>query len=166
MIIAIAAIGAIAVATLQSTVAPYLRIGGAQPDLIFVAAVVWTVVAGIDGGLALAFVGGLTIDLLAPRPLGSTAFTLILAVGAAALMARAATRGRYLAPIAIVFVLSVLDSIIYSAVYGALRSPIALSDPMNVLIPAAVYDAFLAALIGPLAIAIRARREEEERVGW
>jgi len=158
MIIAIAAIGAIAVATLQSTVAPYLRIGGAQPDLIFVAAVVWTVVAGIDGGLALAFVGGLTIDLLAPRPLGSTAFTLILAVGAAALMARAATRGRYLAPIAIVFV--------YSAVYGALRSPIALSDPMNVLIPAAVYDAFLAALIGPLAIAIRARREEEERVGW
>jgi rod shape-determining protein MreD len=166
MLMTLAAIGAIAVATLQSTIAPYLRIGGAQPDLLFVAAVVWTVVAGIDTGLVWAFLGGITIDLLAPRPLGSTAFTLLLVVGAAALLSRATTRGRYIAPIAIVFVLSIVSSGIFSVVYAALRSPINLTDPAHVLLPAAVYDAVLAALIGPLAIAIRARREEEDRIGW
>ena len=166
MLMSLAAIGAIAVAALQTTIAPYLRVGGAQPDLILVAAVVWTVVAGIDTGLVWAFLGGITIDLLAPRPLGSTAFTLLLAVGAAALLSRATTRWRYLAPIVIVFLLSIVSSGIFSVVYAALRSPIALADPVRVLVPAAAYDALLAALIGPLAIAIRARREEEDRVGW
>src|SRR5207247_8050091 len=114
MLMNLAAIGAIAVAALQTTIAPYLRVGGAQPDLIFVAAVVWTLVFGIDTGLVWAFLGGITIDLLAPRPLGSTAFTLLLAVAAAAVLGRATTRGRYLAPIAIVFVLSIVNSAVYS----------------------------------------------------
>src|SRR5438874_12252086 len=144
MLMSLAAIGAIAVATLQTTVAPYLRVGGVQPDLILVAAVLWTVVVGIDTGLVWAFLGGITIDLLAPRPLGSTAFALLLAVGAAALLSRATTRGRYFAPIVIVFVLSILSSGIFAVLYAALRSPVALTDPARVLLPAAIYDTVLA----------------------
>ena len=59
--------------------------------------------------MTLAFVGGLMIDLLAPRPIGLTAFTLLLSIGIAALLGRVVQRGRVLAPIVLVFVLELRD---------------------------------------------------------
>ena len=46
------------------------------------------------------------------------------------------------------------------------RAPIPITDPIGVLIPGAVYDVMLAALIGPLAISIHDRRIETERMDW
>ena len=58
--------------------------GDAQPHLVFVLAVIWTVAAGLDSGLVWAFVGGIALDVLAQRPLGHSAFALLIAVGVAA----------------------------------------------------------------------------------
>ena len=80
MSLTLAAVGAVVAALLNLTIGPLIQVGGAQPDFVLIAAVIWTVVAGIEGGLVWAFVGGLMIDLLAPRPLGSTAFTLLICV--------------------------------------------------------------------------------------
>ena len=113
-----------------------------------------------------AFVGGLLIDFLAPRPLGSTAFVLLVCAGLAVLLSRLLAQIRYLAPIIIVFLLSFTYSIMSAALYNALGGSASLVDPLRTLFPGAVYDAVIAALVGPLAVALRVRRLEQERVDW
>ena len=100
MSLLLAAVGATAAALLELTVGPHLRVGDASPHLVLVLGVVWTVAAGIDDGLAWAFVGGLVLDVLAQRPVGSTAFALLIALGSAAFVGRALSRLRPIAPIA------------------------------------------------------------------
>ena len=129
MSLLVAAVGAVAAALLDLTIAPYLAIGGAQPDFVLTFAVIWTVVAGIEGGLIWAFIGGLMIDFLAPRPLGSTAFTLLVCVGGAAFFSRLMGRARYFMPILAVFVFSIVNSLLFLVVYGALRGPIPARGP-------------------------------------
>ena len=88
MTLLLAAVGAVVTALIELTVTPYLRIGSAQPHPVLVLAVIVTIAVGLEAGLVWAFVGGLALDVLAPRPLGSTAFALLLCVGGASLLAR------------------------------------------------------------------------------
>src|SRR3954468_1256695 len=119
MSLTLAAIGAVAAALLNLTIAPFLRVGAAQPDFLLICAIVWTVVAGIEGGLVWAFIGGLMIDFLAPRPLGSTAFSLLICVGGAALLNRAFAHFRYFVPIVAVLVFAVVNALLFLVLYGA-----------------------------------------------
>ena len=98
MSLTLAAVGAVVAAVLQLTIVPYLGIAGAYPDLLLVVAVIATFAWSIEAGMTLAFVGGLMIDLLAPRPIGLTAFTLLLSTGIAAVLGRVIQRGRVLGP--------------------------------------------------------------------
>ena len=66
----------------------YITVGDAVPHPVLVGGVIWTIAAGIDRGIAWAFVGGLVLDSLLGRPLGTSALALLLAVGAAALIAQ------------------------------------------------------------------------------
>ena len=50
--------------------------------------------------------------------------------------------------------------------FGALGTPIPVADPLGTVLPSAIYDAVLAAIVGPLAIAVHDRRMEQERVDW
>ena len=166
MSLTLAAVGAVVAALLNLTIAPLLQIGEAQPDFLLICAVVWTVVSGIEGGFIWAFIGGLMIDFLTPRPLGSTAFTLLLSVGGAAVVGRALLRFRYLAPIVAVVLFSVVNALLFLVVYSALRGPIPIADPLSAVLPAAIYDAVLAAIIGPVAVAVLARHDHRERLDW
>jgi hypothetical protein len=49
---------------------------------------------------------------------------------------------------------------------GALGSSAAAHDPIGTLLPGVAYDTVVAALVGPLAIAVHDRYVEEERVDW
>jgi rod shape-determining protein MreD len=113
-----------------------------------------------------AFVGGLVVDALAQRPLGSTAFALLLCVGATAVLGRLFVRLRPVVPILATLLLSLFYSMVLLITFNALRTPIPVADPIAVLLPGAVYDTLLAALIGPLAISIHDRRAESERPDW
>lgn len=166
MSLTVAAVGAVAAALLNLTIAPYLAVAGAQPDFVLICAVVWTVVAGIEGGLIWAFIGGLMIDFLAPRPLGVTAFTLLICVGGAALLGRPMDRFRLFAPAVAVALFAVVNPMLFLLVYGALRGPIPAPDPVSAVLPGALYDGLLAALIGPVAIAVIARRQDRDRLDW
>jgi rod shape-determining protein MreD len=166
MTLLLAAVGATVMALLELTVGPYLRIGTAQPHLVLVVGIVVTVGIGLEAGLVWAFVGGLVVDILAQRPLGSTAFALLLCVGATAVLGRLFTRLRPVAPILATVLLSLVYSMILLATFNALRAPIPVADPLSLLLPGLVFDAVLAALIGPLAISIHDRRTESERLDW
>ena len=166
MTLLLAAVGATSTALLELTVGPYLRIGTAQPHLVLVLGIVVTVAIGLEAGLVWAFVGGLVLDVLAQRPLGSTTFALLLCMGATAVLGRFLIRLRPIVPILATLLLSLLYSMILFVALNALRTPIPIADPIGVLIPGAVYDIMLAALIGPLAISIHDRRIETERMDW
>jgi rod shape-determining protein MreD len=166
MRLTLAAVGAVIAALLQLTIVPYLRIGNAQPDLVLVFAVIATTAGTVEAGLISAFIGGLMIDLLAPRPLGMTAFMLLVSVGIAALLGRTLERIRFVVPVLAVFLTSMLTSGLFLLLYGALREPIPVADPIRALLPDAIYSAVIAAIVGPLAVAIRQRAADRERVAW
>jgi len=153
-------------ALLELTVGPYVRIADAQPHPVLVLGVIVTIAVGLESGLVWAFVGGLVLDVLAQRPLGSTAFALLLCVGGASIISRSLSRLRPIVPIGAVVVLSLGYSMILYAAFNALGIRITASDPLGLILPSALYDAALAAAIGPLAIAIHDRRLEQERVDW
>jgi rod shape-determining protein MreD len=166
MTLLLAAVGATVTALLELTVGPYLRFGLAQPHLVLVLGIVVTVAVGLEAGLVWAFVGGLALDVLAQRPLGSTAFALLLCVAATAVLGRLLFRVRPVVPILATLLLSLFYSMTLYVAFNALRTPIPVADPVSLLIPGAVYDTLLAALIGPLAISIHDRRTESERLDW
>ncbi|HVL54191.1 MAG TPA: rod shape-determining protein MreD [Vitreimonas sp.] len=162
----VAAVGATVAALLEVTVVPYVRVGDAYPHLVLVLGVVWVIAAGFESGLAWAFTGGLILDVLADRPIGSTAFALLLSIGGAAVLARLLSRLRPLAPIPLVFLFSLVNSTLVLVFYGALRTPIPVANPIETLLPGAIYDTVLAAVIGPLVISIYDRAAEQERPDW
>jgi len=167
MTLLVAAIAATVTAIIESTITPYLRVGTAQPHLLFVLAVVWTVAVGIDSGLVWAFVGGLALDTLDQRPLGSTAFALLVAVGLTAAIIRPLSRLRPIAAIVITAVLSLVYSMTLVVLFSVLRPPSALSDPLGLIAPSVPYDVVVAAILGPLAVSIHdrfAHDDERERV--
>ena len=166
MRLTLAAVGAVIAALLQLTIVPYLRIGNAQPELVLVFAVVATTAGSVEAGLISAFIGGLMIDALAPRPLGLTAFVLVLSVGVTAVLGRVLDRLRYLVPVIAVFITSLLGSALYVVLFGALREPITITDPIQAVLPTALYSTAVAAVVGPVAVAIRQRGTERERVAW
>jgi rod shape-determining protein MreD len=166
MTLLLAAVGATVTALLELSVGPYLRVASTQPHLVLVVGVVVTVAVGLEAGLVWAFLGGIVLDVLAQRPLGSTSFALILCVGGAYVIGRLVSRLRQVIPIPATFVLSLLYSMTLFVAFNALRATIPVADPAAAILPGAVYDAVLAALVGPLAISIHDRHAAEERVDW
>lgn len=67
-------------AVLQSTFNPQIRLLGGEPDLVFLLVLTWIIRAPLEEGVALAFVGGIALDLLSAAPLGVTSAGLLLAV--------------------------------------------------------------------------------------
>jgi rod shape-determining protein MreD len=160
----VAAIAATVAAIFESTITSYLRVGDAQPHLVFILAVIWTVAAGLDSGLVWAFVGGLVLDTLAQRPLGSTAFALLVAVGATSVLSRSLIRVRPIVTIIATGLLSLVYSMTLVLLFSALRPPSALADPLRIVAPSVIYDLVLAAILGPLIVSIHDRLVDEERV--
>jgi len=163
MTLLVAAIAATVAAIVELTITPYLRVGDAQPHLVFVIAVVWTIAVGLDSGLVWAFVGGLVLDTLAQRPLGSTAFALLVGVGATAILGRSLARIRPVVAIIATLILSLVYSMTLVILFSVLRPPSTLADPLRIVGPGVLYDVIIAAILGPLAVSIRDRFVDEER---
>ena len=166
MSLTLAAVGAVVAALFDTSVAPFLQIGGGQLDLVIVLAVIWTVVVGFEGGLTWAFVGGMLTDLLAPRPLGSTAFVALIIVGLAAIYARIVVRGRYVRPLVAVFGLTLLFGVMYTFLDRALRGPFPIDDAIASWVPGAVLDTLAAGLLAPVIVRVHARLTDRERIDW
>ena len=166
MTLLLAAVGATVTALLELTVGPYLKVGTAEPHLVLVLGITVTVAIGLEAGLVWAFVGGLAIDVLAQRPLGSTSFALLICVGATSVLAGLLARFRLLVPILATLLLSLVYSMIHFVALNALASSIPVADPVALVLPAVVYDTILAALIGPLVVSIHDRRIDTDRVDW
>lgn len=166
MSLLLAAIGATVIALVEVTLAPYIAVGDAGPHPVLVGGVIWTIAAGIDRGITWAFVGGLVLDSLLGRSLGTSAIALLLVVGAAALIAHPFPRLRLVAPIVAVPILSFVYSVLIIAMISATQPGLTVGDPTKLLLPGVIYDAILGVFLGPLAVTLHDRRAVTERVDW
>jgi rod shape-determining protein MreD len=166
MSLLLAAIGATVVALVEATLAPYIAVGDARPHPVLIGGVIWTIAAGIDRGIAWAFVGGIVLDSLLGRSLGSSALALLVAVGAAALIAHPFPRLRLVAPIVAVPILSFGYSVLILAFTSATQPGLAAPDPARLLLPGTMYDAILGMFLGPLIVTLHDRRAVTDRVDW
>jgi len=157
---------AVVAALAEFTIVPYIQIGDAafQPVLVF--GVIWTVAGGLEAGLVWAFVGGLALDVLSQRPLGASAFSLLVAIGAAFLIGSSLRRARIAAPIAAAFAASLVYSMLLLFVTSFLNGAGVPDGGSSMVLPSAIYATVAAALFGPLAVAIASRRRDVERVDW
>jgi rod shape-determining protein MreD len=168
MSLVLAAVGAAVAALIQSSILPFTAAGGAGLDLVLVLAVTWTMTVGLEGGLVWAFLGGLIIDVLLMRPLGLTAFVLLLAVGAAWLVGRVSPRGFYPIVVATAGVTAGLASVLTVALIGALRGLPPGVEPFSQAVPTGLLAALATAVIAPVPILVRRRwlPDETERDAW
>jgi rod shape-determining protein MreD len=166
MSLLLAAIGATLIALVEVTVVPYIKVGDVGPHPVLIGGVIWTIAAGIDRGIAWAFVGGLVLDSLLGRSLGTSALALLLAVGAAALIARPFPRLRLVAPLIAVPVLSLAYALVVAGVTSATQPGVALNEPVGLFVPGAIYDAIIGMFLGPIAVVIHDRRTATERLDW
>lgn len=162
----LSAIGATAAALLEVGVAPYLTVGDAHVHPVLVVGVVWTIAAGLDGGVVWAVVGGLVLDILLQRPLGASSLSLLLMIGAAHLASTSLLRIRGLAPVLAVPVLSLGYSLVLYALVSGVRQATSPTSTVPILLPGVVFDTVLAVIVGPLAVSLHDRRVAEERVDW
>lgn len=162
----IAAALAVVAALAEFTVVPYLKIGDAIPHLPLVFGVVWVIAGGFEAGLVWALVGGLALDILGQRPLGSSAFSLLIAIGIASLIGGALGRIRIAAPVIATAVASPVYVMLLIIATTALTATPFSRAALDTVLPSAIYDTVLAAIVGPLTMAIVLRRQAQERVDW
>ena len=168
MSLVLAAVGAAVAALIQSSILPFTAAGGAGLDLVLVLAVVWTMTVGLEGGLIWAFLGGLIIDVLLMRPLGLTAFVLLLAVGAAWLVGRVSPRAFYPIVVATAAITASIVSVLTVVLIGALRGLPPGVEPLTQAVPTGLLAGLAAAAIAPVPVILQRRRsaDETERVDW
>ena len=166
MSLLVAAIGATVAALLEATLGSYFTVGNAHLHPVLVVGVIWTIAAGIERGIVWAFVGGLVLDVLLERPLGASAFALLVAVGGARLFVQPFPRLRTLAPIVAVPVLSLVCSLLIYILTSGASSTAPVADPVSLFAPGAVYDGLLGLLLGPLVVSLHDRRAVSDRLEW
>jgi rod shape-determining protein MreD len=151
---ALAALGA---ALLELSAAPHFGVGDAHPHLVLALGVVAAVAIAPATGLAWAFAGGLALDVLAGRPVGATAFTLLVVLAGAGLGARVPPRYKALATIGLVPICSASSSLLLVAVLGVLGAPITALDPVS-LLEGMAYDTVVAIVVVPVVMLAVVRR--------
>jgi rod shape-determining protein MreD len=162
----LAAALAVVTALVEFTVVPYVRIGDAVPQPVLVFGVVAAIIGGLEVGLTWAFAGGIALDILGQRPLGSSAFSLLVAIAVASVVGGFLSRVRIVAPIGATAVASPIYSMLLLVTTAALTTAAISSAALGMILPSTAYDVILAAIVGPLAVAISVRRRETERVDW
>jgi rod shape-determining protein MreD len=100
-----------AAAMLQTVIVSSLVIGGGAPDLLLVVVVCLGLLRGSVPGAVFGFAGGLVVDLLTLDTLGIASLVLTLVGFWAGRYAETTGRGRRLAPLAAVGVITVLASL-------------------------------------------------------
>jgi rod shape-determining protein MreD len=161
----LAAVGAVIAAVMEVTVASRIHLADAQPQIVLVVAVLLTLIVGFEEGMAWAFVGGLFVDFLAYRPIGSTVFGLLAVVGLAAAISPFLARIRFASPLVGVAVFTPVFIVLSTVTSGLLRPPTPALRLTNVA-ASAVANVIFGAVLAPLLIAARRRWEQRERFGW
>jgi rod shape-determining protein MreD len=157
---------AIIVGIVHASLAPVLVIGGAKPNLVLVAVVLVTCLAGFMPGITWAFVAGMTVNLLVGAPLGSIPLALLIVAAVTAGGQRLVGRAVWVYPIVATFIGSVVaDTVGLLLAQLVSDAPIG-TVPTDLVLAAAVLNTVIAAILLLPARAIAARTIPDEAAAW
>jgi rod shape-determining protein MreD len=160
------ALVAVIAAILETSVLAELPLAGATVDLVLVCAAVATLVLGIEDGLAIAFLGGLLVDMSIPdRPMGAATLAMLLALGLAFVAARTMGSGRRFISVGLVLILTPVYHVLFTGVM-VLMANAALALDISAMLIAAVLNALFAIPVAALFGTVERRFGAPERVDW
>lgn len=153
----------IVLAVIQTSVLPHFPIAGISPQLLFLVALAWGLLRGLEEGLVWAFIAGICVDLFSTAPLGLSALAFMVAVAVGVLLQPLFPPRRLL----VAFSLAAIGTVIYLSIYlivlrllghGMPAGSIAGLLPMLVLHALLIIPIYLLlqAILGPF----RPRRHE------
>jgi rod shape-determining protein MreD len=145
--------------------APEIEVAGVRPNLMLVAVVLVTALAGFGPGVVWAFAGGLTANLISNAPIGSIPLSLLLVAALVAGGDQLLGRLIWLYPILAAFAASILADMVIIGIFRLLGA-VTPAIPVDLLLPAAVLNAAIVGLLlYPSRLAAR-RVLPEERPAW
>ena len=137
---------------LQTTILPFLRLGGVMPDLLLVLVIFNALFNGSLAGGIVGFTVGLTQDLLGGHYLGLGALSGFVAGYLIGCLERRVNIDNVLVTFSLVLAGSFIASVVYSLGQGIIGSSLSIHLLWHFSAPGALYDACLAALLfRPLA---------------
>ena len=156
---------AVVVGIAHAGLAPEIEVAGVRPNLMLVAVVLVTALAGFGPGVIWAFAGGVTANLISTAPIGSIPLSLLLVAALVAGGDRVLGRLVWLYPILAGFAASILADLVIIGVFRLLGA-VAPAIPFNLILPAAVLNAAIVGLLlYPARLAAR-RVVLDERPAW
>lgn len=157
---------AIVTGILHLGLSPVLVVNDVRPNLTLVAVVLVTAFLGFEHGMIWAFAGGVTVSLLGFEPLGAPALALLAACALVAGGGRLFGRVTWVFPVAAAFAASLLYDATVLALFALTGRGLELPDPAGLMLPAAVFNGVLAALL-VIPMRLFARRVlREEAPPW
>ena len=137
-----------------------------HPNIVLVAVVLVTVVRGFGPGVAWAFIGGLTANLLTREPLGSIPLGLLLVAAAVAGGERLFGRLSWGYPVVAVGIGSVMVDAISLGAMQMVDPPAAGLLPLQRILAAALLNAAIAAIVILPARVLVGRGIVDEKPAW
>lgn len=148
----LAVVLAIAV-VLQTSVAPHLRLLGANPDFALIAVVCVALVKGSETGAVFGFLTGMITAIALMEPFGVAAFVFVLVGYFAGRYAETADLPAGLAPLLTVFTATLVANLLFALAQFLLGREVPLAFFLGrVLVPSLVFNTLLAA---PMYLPVR-----------
>jgi rod shape-determining protein MreD len=157
---------AVVVGIVHAGLAPVIIVSGVKPNLVLVAVVLVTCIAGFVPGIIWAFVAGLTANLLVGEPLGSVPLVLLLVASLVAGGNRVFGGLVWVYPVVAAFIGSVAADVGSLLISQLVADAIPSGPPFDVILMAALLNA---ALVGILLIPVRSlavRYSPEDSPAW
>ena len=150
----------------HAALAPVIVIGGVKPNLVLVAVVMVTCLAGFLPGITWAFVAGLTANLLVGDPLGSIPLSMLLVAVVVAGGSRVMGRLVWVFPVLATFVGSLVADLVSLGLNQLVGGVAIASLPFDLLLGAATLNAAVAALVMLPARMVAGRYAPDEAGAW
>jgi rod shape-determining protein MreD len=103
-----------ALAIVQTSILPRFSVAGVEPQLLFLVALAWGLLRGLEEGLVWAFIAGLWIDLFSLTPMGLSSLAFMAGVAVPVLLQHIMPPRRLL----VAALMAALGTVIYLLVYA------------------------------------------------
>ena len=150
----------------HAAIAPVIAIGGVKPNIVLVAVVLVTCLAGFLPGITWAFVAGLTANLLVSAPLGSIPLALLVVAALTAGGARLLGRMVWIYPVIATAVGSIVADLIAIGVAALVDDAAVTSIPAELILGAAALNAAVCAVALIPARLVATRWVADEAGAW
>ena len=157
---------AVVVGIVHAGLAPVIVISGVKPNLVLVAVVLVTCVAGFVPGIIWAFVAGLTANLLVGEPLGSVPLVLLLVASLVAGGNRVFGGLVWIYPVVAAFIGSVAADVGSLLISQLVSEAIPSGPPFDIILVAALLNAAIVAILLIPVRSLAARYSPEDAPAW